>query len=94
MSSKADPQTPASTEAIEEPRDSLPEVTLESLPGPLQDAAARAGWDSLMPVQAKGIPYLLAGKDVMDRYQERWQDDPSNADNTNSCLHGCSDCGV
>jgi ATP-dependent RNA helicase DeaD len=31
----------------------------------LREAAGRAGWTTLMPVQARAIPYLLAGRDVM-----------------------------
>ncbi|MHC4597877.1 MAG: DEAD/DEAH box helicase [Planctomycetota bacterium] len=58
MSNTPDP-TPEGTQ------DSLPEVTLEELPGPLREATGREGWTKLMPVQAKGIPYLLAGRDMM-----------------------------
>lgn len=43
----------------------LPDVTLEQLPPRLRAAAARAEWTSLMPVQARAIPYLLAGRGVM-----------------------------
>jgi ATP-dependent RNA helicase DeaD len=43
----------------------LPDVTLEQLPARLREAAARAGWTTLMPVQARAIPYLLAGRDMM-----------------------------
>lgn len=43
----------------------LVEVTLEQLPAPLQAAAARANWTTLMPVQARAIPYLLAERDLM-----------------------------
>jgi ATP-dependent RNA helicase DeaD len=43
----------------------LPEVALQDLPQDLQEAAARAGWKTLMPVQAKAIPYLMAGRDLM-----------------------------
>jgi len=43
----------------------IPEITLQDLPKRLQAAAARAGWTELMPVQAKSMPYLLAGKDVL-----------------------------
>ena len=43
----------------------LPDVTLEQLPVRLREAAARAGWTTLMPVQARAIPYLLAGRDMM-----------------------------
>jgi ATP-dependent RNA helicase DeaD len=35
---------------------------LEQLPERLRDAAARAGWTALMPVQAQAIPYLMAGR--------------------------------
>ncbi len=48
-----------------EPENALPEATLRELPESLQAAAALAGWTSLMPVQAKAIPYLLAGRDLM-----------------------------
>lgn len=47
------------------PEQTLPVITLADLPAPLQQAATRAGWPSLMPVQAKAIPYLLARRDVM-----------------------------
>jgi ATP-dependent RNA helicase DeaD len=41
------------------------EICLEDLPADLQAACQRAGWPSLAPVQAKAIPYLLSGRDVM-----------------------------
>jgi ATP-dependent RNA helicase DeaD len=44
---------------------SIPETTFEQLPPTLRAAAGRAGWTSLMPVQARAIPYLLAGREVM-----------------------------
>ena len=47
------------------PRDPLTEVSLEQLPVNLQEAAARAGWNSLVAVQARAIPYLLAGRNMM-----------------------------
>ncbi len=43
----------------------LPPITLDQLPGPLREAVRRAGWQSLLPVQTKAIPYLLAGRDLM-----------------------------
>ena len=43
----------------------LPDVTFEDLAAPLQKAAANAGWTELMPVQARAIPYLLAGRNMM-----------------------------
>ncbi|MDX9856913.1 MAG: DEAD/DEAH box helicase [candidate division Zixibacteria bacterium] len=50
---------------IIEPKDRLPEVSLADLPGRLREAAARAGWKELMPVQARAIPYLLRRRDLM-----------------------------
>ncbi|HEX4996917.1 MAG TPA: DEAD/DEAH box helicase [Terriglobia bacterium] len=43
----------------------LPDITFEQLPERLRQAAERAGWKSLMPVQARAIPYLLAGRGMM-----------------------------
>ena len=50
---------------IDEPHDPLPEVTVETLPQRLRAAVARPGWQSLMPVQARAIPYLLVGRDLV-----------------------------
>jgi len=61
----SDPISQFLNPVIEEPRNPLPDVTLEQLPERLRDAAARAGWTALMPVQARAIPYLLAGRDMM-----------------------------
>ena len=49
---------------IPEP-DELPELTFDQLPETLRAGAARAGWTTLMPVQASAIPYLLAGREMM-----------------------------
>ena len=43
----------------------LPTITLEQMPENLRVAAARAGWTSLVDVQARAIPYLLAGRNMM-----------------------------
>jgi len=43
----------------------LPQATLEALSPRLREAAARAGWTALMPVQARALPYMLAGRDLM-----------------------------
>lgn len=59
------PTPPADIADIVEPEDALPAITFADLPPALQQAAARAGWASLMPVQAKAIPYLLARRDLM-----------------------------
>ena len=48
-----------------EPRTAPRETTLEKLPTRLREAAARAGWMSLVPVQARGLPYLLAGRNML-----------------------------
>ena len=48
-----------------EPENPLPELTLEELPERLRASAQAAGWTSLMPVQARGIPYLLSGRDMI-----------------------------
>jgi ATP-dependent RNA helicase DeaD len=40
-------------------------MTFEAMPDRLRQAAARAGWASLMPVQASAIPHLLAGRNMM-----------------------------
>jgi len=49
----------------ETPQNSLPDLTFEQLPAPLREAAARADWNELMPVQARVIPYLLARRNMM-----------------------------
>ena len=43
----------------------LPEATLNDLPERLRPGIARAGWNALMPVQARAIPYLFAQRDMM-----------------------------
>jgi ATP-dependent RNA helicase DeaD len=43
----------------------LPEATLDSVPESIRQAVQRAGWDDLLPVQAKSIPYMLAKRDLM-----------------------------
>ncbi|MCB0161233.1 MAG: hypothetical protein KDD83_24030, partial [Caldilineaceae bacterium] len=41
------------------------EVSMGELSSKLQEAVGAAGWTELMPVQARAIPPLLAGRDVM-----------------------------
>src|SRR5256712_9652740 len=48
-----------------EPDNQLPDVTLEQLPERMRSAAALAGWKTLTPVQARSIPYVLAGRGMM-----------------------------
>lgn len=45
--------------------DNIKDADLENLSGLLRDAVARAGWTSLMPVQAKAIPRFLQGQNMM-----------------------------
>ena len=51
--------------STDEPVNPLPEVTVEQLPDRLREAVGRAGWPSLMPVQARAIPYLLDRRDMI-----------------------------
>jgi ATP-dependent RNA helicase DeaD len=46
-------------------RSPLPDVNLTDLPKTLREAVKRADWPELMPVQKRGIPYLLKGRDMM-----------------------------
>jgi ATP-dependent RNA helicase DeaD len=43
----------------------LSDITIEQLPEHLREAAARSGWTSLMPVQARAIPYMLGARNIM-----------------------------
>jgi ATP-dependent RNA helicase DeaD len=54
---------------VVEPTDTIPEALLADLPPLLRNAVERMGWDSLMPVQAKAIPYLREGRDLMVQSQ-------------------------
>ncbi len=56
-------------EPIIEPEHALPEMNLEDLPERLKGACARAGWTSLLPVQARAIPYVLAKRNLMVQSQ-------------------------
>jgi ATP-dependent RNA helicase DeaD len=48
-----------------ETTDDLPTITVDQLPPHIAEAAQRAGWTQLMPVQVRAIPFLLDGQDVM-----------------------------
>ena len=50
---------------VVEPENALPEVRAEDLPENWRAAMARAGLTNLMPVQAKAMPYIMAGRDLM-----------------------------
>jgi len=57
----------AMSQAPQEPanENDLPEVSIEDLSPALAKAVASVGWDKLMPVQSRAIPYVLEGRDVM-----------------------------
>ena len=57
--------TPQANPDNVEPDNALPEVSIADLPDSWKESAARAGWTSLMPVQAKAMPYIMAGRDLM-----------------------------
>lgn len=61
--------TPGMTEGESEEVEHLKPVQFEDLPSDLQEAARNAGWSSLMPVQARAIPYLMERRDVMVQSQ-------------------------
>lgn len=61
----AENAAPLDSISVTEPDDALPRVALGDLPEGLQEACARAGWNSLMPVQSLSLPYLLARRDLM-----------------------------
>ena len=43
----------------------MPDTTIDLLPPRLRDAVGRTGWTTLTPVLARGIPRLLAGRNMM-----------------------------
>jgi len=59
-----DGSVPQGDELVE-PDNALPPITLEELSPTMQAACRRAGWKELMPVQARTLPYVLAGRDLM-----------------------------
>ncbi len=52
-----------------EPENALPEIDIDGLPEKSGTACRKAGWESLMPVQARAIPYILAGRNLMVQSQ-------------------------
>lgn len=55
----------ADDKTLIEPENPLPAVTLDDLSPRCKEAVARAGWSELVEVQAKAIPYMLEGRDMM-----------------------------
>lgn len=58
-------QAPPDGEKVSQPENSLPPLTLQELDPAMRRACENAGWPSLTPVQSLGLPYLLAGRDIM-----------------------------
>lgn len=52
-------------EATEAHPDALPELSFDELPEELKQACERAGWNDIMPVQKKAMPYVMQGRDIM-----------------------------
>jgi len=50
---------------IKEPQDKLPDYSIEDLPPRLQETIKELGWNELMPVQKKTIPYMMQGRDML-----------------------------
>ncbi|MES3630550.1 MAG: DEAD/DEAH box helicase [Longimonas sp.] len=50
---------------LHEPDEPLDAVTSDELPDQVEQAMRAAGWDSLMEVQRKSLPYLIAGRDLI-----------------------------
>jgi len=50
---------------IKEPQNKLPDFLIENLPPHLQETLKELGWNELMPVQKKTIPYMLQGRDML-----------------------------
>ncbi len=50
---------------LQEPEDPLDEITAPELPGQVEQVMRAAGWDGLMEVQRKALPYLIAGRDLI-----------------------------
>lgn len=59
---RAEAQTKSS---FTEPDPPLPSASVETLPDTLREAVQSIGWNRLMPVQEKAIPYLLDGRDMI-----------------------------
>ena len=58
--------SPTDTDSdLVEPESKLPPTSIPDLPPKLRAAVDRAGWTELTPVQKMGIPYILAGRDMM-----------------------------
>lgn len=62
---QSDAACPSGEISVSDPEGALPAVAMGDLPAAMRAACARAGWQSLMPVQSLALPYLLEGRDIM-----------------------------
>lgn len=74
MTNKTNPNPPApdapdaaenAAETSQTPEPVIPETSFDELPETLQAACRAMGWTSLMPVQARSMPFLLERRDAM-----------------------------
>jgi len=56
-------------DGLHEPDPPLDEVTIDGLSGRVEQAVRAAGWNDLMPVQRKAIPYVLRERDLIVQSQ-------------------------
>jgi ATP-dependent RNA helicase DeaD len=56
-------------DGLREPDPPLDEVTIDGLSGKVEQAVRAAGWNELMPVQRRAIPYHLAKRDLIVQSQ-------------------------
>ncbi len=54
---------------LQEPDPPLDEITTEGLPDQVEQAMRAAGWDDLMEVQRKALPYMLEHRDLIVQSQ-------------------------
>ena len=52
-------------ERFQEPEPALPPMDVDDLPQAVRDGVDGVGWPSLMPVQQRAVPYMLAGQDLI-----------------------------
>jgi ATP-dependent RNA helicase DeaD len=52
-------------ERFQEPEPALPPMEVDDLPPAVRDGVKGAGWESLMPVQQRAVPYMLDGQDLI-----------------------------
>jgi len=56
-------------DGLREPDPPLDEITAAELPSQIDQAMRAAGWDDLMPVQRKALPYILDRRDLIVQSQ-------------------------